>query len=113
MPNPQQHSIRERRGSSRLPIERDVRYRILGSGKTVVQAGTGKTLNISSRGVLFTTQSGLPEGKRVELAISWPAQLNNAVPLKFVAVGVLVRAETTQAAITIEKHEFKTRGLAL
>jgi PilZ domain len=103
----------ERRSSNRLPIERDVRYKVLGGKKSVTQVGLGKTLNISSGGVLFTTESPLPEGERVELAVSWPAQLNDVLPLKLVALGRLVRTEDTQAAISIERYEFKTRGSGL
>src|SRR5215510_14761210 len=100
----------DRRTSHRLPIEREVKYKVLGGKKTVKQIGTGKTLNMSSGGVLFTTESTLPEGERVELAVSWPAQLNDALPLKLVAMGRLVRTDETQAALAIEKYEFKTRG---
>src|SRR5258708_30260174 len=100
----------DRRASNRLPIEREVRYKVLGLKKSIKQVGLGKTINMSSNGVLFTTESALPEGERVELAVSWPAQLNQTLPLKLVALGRLVRTEETQAAIAIERYEFKTRG---
>jgi hypothetical protein len=100
----------DRRSSNRLPIERDVRYKVLGGRKTVKQTGVGKTVNMSSGGVLFTTETALPEGERVELAVSWPAQLNDTLPLKLVAMGRLVRTDETSAAISIERYEFKTRG---
>ena len=102
----------ERRASNRLPLVRDVRYRVLKGKKSVKPDGKGKTLNISSGGVLFTTESALPPGELVELAICWPAQLNGVLPLKLVAVGRVVRAEDDKAAITIDKYEFKTRGSA-
>jgi hypothetical protein len=100
----------DRRTSNRLPIERDVKYKVLGGKKTIKQVGMGKTLNMSSGGVLFTTESALPEGERVELAVSWPAQLNDVLPLKLVAMGRLVRTDDGSAAISIERYEFKTRG---
>jgi PilZ domain-containing protein len=101
----------DRRTSQRLPIEREVRYKVLmGRGQT--RTGTGRTVNISSAGILFTTDGLLPEGERVELSVSWPAQLNNTLPLKFVAMGRLVRCEENQAAIAIERYEFKTVGMA-
>ena len=105
--------IADRRVSHRLPIEREVRYKVLGVKKTVRFTGSGKTLDMSSRGVLFTTESRLPEGVTVEIAISWPAQLEDATHLKLVAIGVLVRSEERQAAISIQRYEFKTRGLSL
>jgi PilZ domain len=100
----------DRRTSNRMPIEREVRYKVMGGKKTIKQAGLGKTLNMSSGGVLFTTETPLPAGERVELNVSWPAQLNDVLPLKLVAMGRLVRTDETQAAISVERYEFKTRG---
>lgn len=99
----------DRRLTNRLPIEREVKYKIM-NGKTVKKSGLGKTLNMSSGGVLFTTEDALPEGERVELSVSWPAQLNDTLPLKLVALGRLVRTAEAQAAIAIERYEFRTRG---
>src|SRR5260370_33480068 len=82
---PVAESSDDRRASSRLPIERDVRYKVLGGKKSLKQAGSGKTLNMSSAGVLFTTESTLEEGQLVELAVSWPAPLKDVRPLKLVA----------------------------
>src|SRR5258708_26747156 len=103
----------DRRVTHRLPIEREVRYKVIGGKQTVRPTGSGMTLNMSSSGVLFTTESGLPEGARVEIAVSWPAQLDGATALKLVAIGVLVRSNEKQAAISIQRYEFKTRGLSL
>jgi hypothetical protein len=99
----------DRRTSHRLPIEREVKYKVY-SGRAVTITGTGKTLNISSGGVLFTTEGLLPRGERVELSVSWPAQLNHTLPLKLVALGRLVRCEEGKAALAIERYEFKTQG---
>jgi len=100
----------ERRLSNRLPIERDVRYKIFGGRRGITRVGWGKTVNMSSRGVLFTTESALPKGAHIELTVSWPAKLNHAVPLNLVARGVLVRVDENQAAVAMEKYEFRTRG---
>jgi hypothetical protein len=70
--------------------------------------GTGKTLNISSSGVLFTTGHMLLPGRRMELSISWPVQLNNQCALKLVARGRVVRFERGRAAIEIQQYEFRT-----
>ena len=97
----------DRRDSIRMPIERDVRYTVLGIR---AWAGLGKTVNISSGGVLFTTESRLRAGAEIELAISWPALLNNRIPIKLVVTGRLTRANGPHAAMHIERYEFKTRG---
>jgi hypothetical protein len=72
--------------------------------------GTGRTLNIGSGGVLFTTEDKLPLGRTVELSVNWPARLDGICPLKFVAVGRVIRAEADIAAVRIERYEFRTRA---
>jgi hypothetical protein len=99
----------ERRASHRFPIERDVRFKVL-SRKTGTEAGVGKTVNISSSGVLFTADRSLSPGKRVELSISWPAQLDKTCHLKLVAKGRVVRCEADKAALEIQQYEFRTSG---
>jgi hypothetical protein len=49
-------------------------------------------------------------GRRLELDISWPVQLNNQVALKLVARGRVVRFEEGRAAIEIQQYEFRTQG---
>jgi len=79
-------------------------------GKTVT-TGTGKTLNIGSGGVLFTTEERLPIGRLIEIAVNWPARLDGTCPLKFVATGRIIRSEDAQAAVRIERYEFRTRSM--
>jgi hypothetical protein len=99
----------DRRSADRFPIEREVRYKILNKRNTL-EEGTGKTVNISSNGVLFTTDQILLPGKRLELSISWPAQLDNKCQLKLVARGRVARLEQGRAAIEIQQYEFRTQG---
>ena len=103
-------AVDDRRTSNRLQIEQDVRYKALVRGKGDREVGIGKVINISSSGVLFSTETTLTVGGRLELTVSWPARLNEVTPLKLVAIGRVVRSEEKQAAIAIEKYEFKTRG---
>ncbi len=104
-------SAPDRRGNSRFPVREEVRYRIL-HAKSAPLAGTGKTLNISSGGILFTTEQKLPMGRLVEISVNWPARLGGTCPLQFVAIGRVVRAEMDFAAVRIERYEFKTRRAA-
>lgn len=99
----------ERRQADRFPLERDVRYKVL-SKRSTEEAGGGKTINMSSSGILFTSEHLLVPGKRVELSISWPAQLNNKTALKLVARGRVVRCEDGRAALEIQQYEFRTQG---
>jgi hypothetical protein len=98
----------DRRASDRFPIEREVRYKIL--SKKHEEVGQGVTVNMSSNGVLFTTEQLLVPGRRLELNISWPAQLNSKIALKLVARGRIVRYEEGRAAMEIQQYEFRTLG---
>jgi hypothetical protein len=97
----------DRRRTWRFPVREEVRYRVLRSEASA--SGVGKTLNISSGGILFTTEERLPMGHRVEVAVNWPVLLDGACPLQFVAVGEVLRSEANKAAVQIKRHEFKTR----
>src|SRR5437762_13001255 len=99
----------DRRQSDRFTIERDVRFRVL-SKRTGEETGDGKTLNISSSGVLFTTDQMLLPGRRLEVSISWPAQLTNKTALRLVAKGRIVRFEQGRAAMMIQQYEFRTQS---
>lgn len=100
----------ERRKSSRFPIEREIRYKTLNL-RTELQAGVGKTLNISSSGVLFTSEHDMPLGTRLEVAISWPAQLNDKCLLNLVARGRVTRHAKGQLALQIQQYEFRTQSI--
>ncbi len=102
-------STTDRRATDRFPIENVVRYKLL-EVKHVAQTGQGRTQNISSGGVLFTTEAQLPLGQRVELAMDWPVQLNEHCGLKLMALGKIVRSSADAAAINIEKYDFRTRA---
>lgn len=99
----------ERRRSSRFPIERELRYKTLNQ-RAESLAGNGKTLNISSSGVLFTSDHDLPVGTRLEVSISWPAQLNEKVFLNLVARGRVTRHTKGQLALQIQQYEFRTQS---
>jgi hypothetical protein len=100
----------DRRHSDRFPIEREVRYKVL-SKRSGEEAGEGKTLNMSSAGVLFTADHQLVPGKRMELSITWPAQLNNKCALRLVARGRVVRSQNGTTALEIQQYEFRTSAL--
>jgi hypothetical protein len=99
----------DRRSAKRMSIERDVQYRLINRLDGECE-GNGQTLNMSSSGVLFTTSEPLLPGRRMELAISWPAHLDNKCALKLVARGRVVRFEGSSAALEIMQHEFRTKG---
>lgn len=102
----------ERRKTSRFPMREDVTYKVLQPKRESI-SGSGTTLNISSDGILFTTEETLPVGRTVELAVNWPARLDGTCALKLVAIGRVVRSEPNRAVVRIERYQFKTRGSSL
>lgn len=101
----------DRRSKRRFNIEQGSRYRLL-DGSRVTESGTGRTTNISSNGVWFTTERVLGRGLQVELSISWPVLLNDVCPMKLMIYGRVVRSDPAGAALAIERYEFRTQGTA-
>jgi PilZ domain len=99
----------DRRHADRFAIEREVRYRILNK-RGSEEAGEGKTINLSSCGVLFSSEHMLLPGRRVELSISWPAQLNSKCALRLVARGRVIRFADGHTAMEIQQYEFRTQS---
>lgn len=100
---------RERRTKRRFVIEQEVRYKML-YGQRIAETGTGKTMNISSGGVWFTTENMLTTGMPVELSMNWPVLLNDSCPMKLMVYGCVVRSNERGAAVAIERYEFRTQG---
>ncbi len=100
---------RERRNKRRFQIEQEVRYKML-YGQRIAETGNGKTINISSGGVWFTTESMLTTGMPVELSMTWPVLLNDNCPMKLMIYGCVVRSNERGAAVAIERYEFRTQG---
>lgn len=100
--------ILERRARPRFPIKRDVRYKQF-RGRTGLE-GEGKTLNMSSKGILFTTEQRLFPGRPAALEVSWPVLLEGRIPLKLVVRGRTVWCDEAKAAIKIQHHQFHTQA---
>jgi len=107
--NFRQNADRERRTKRRFQIEQDIRYKML-YGQRIAETGAGKTMNISSGGVWFTTENMLTTGMPVELSLTWPVLLNDACPMKLMIYGCVIRSNEKGAAVAIERYEFRTQG---
>lgn len=101
----------DRRQKARFPFSRELRFKVL-QDATVLETGTGETLNVSSGGVLFSMNGELQPGCFVELSISWPVLLDNTCPMRFIVFGRVLRSEAGITACTIDKHEFRTQARA-
>jgi c-di-GMP-binding flagellar brake protein YcgR len=100
---------RERRMKQRFDIAEEVRYKML-YGQRLAETGSGRTLNISSGGVWFTTENALMVGMPIELSMSWPVLLNDSCPMKLMIYGCVTRSNEKGAVVAIERYEFRTQG---
>ena len=103
----------DQRSKGRYPIALDLQYKVLRGGR-VERAGVGRTVNISSGGVLFETDDLLPSRGSVELAMKWPFLLQGVCGLKLVMRGRIVRSASNgkATAVRADFHEFRTAGIS-
>jgi DNA-binding response OmpR family regulator len=98
----------DRRTNARFPCRLSVSYQAL-ERPFLTGVATSETLNISSKGLLFATDEPLQAGQLLQVSVDWPARLDNQIPLKLVAEGRIIRNINGQAAMQIDKYEFRTR----
>jgi hypothetical protein len=104
--------LADQRSKGRYPLALELQYKLL-RGSRIERVGSGRTLNISSGGVLFKADDPLPARGSVELAMQWPFLLQGACGLKLVMRGRIVRcdANTRATAVRTEYYEFRTAGM--
>ena len=100
-PTPQGSAARPGHHQQRFPISTPVKYIV---GKT---AGEGVTRNIGSDGLLMKTKCVLPQGKRIQLTLDWPAMLDRRLPLQLEIRGKILRSSGTGTAVAIESYEYR------
>jgi hypothetical protein len=94
----------ERRGKTRFPIELFARYAVQGLPEI---ERTGRTVNISSNGVLMTSAHEVSPGTLITGVIQWPIAIGNA-PLALHICGTVVRCGHGFVAVRIGIHELRT-----
>jgi hypothetical protein len=101
----------ERRGNRRYRIALDLQWNVV-RRRRVLDSGTGRTLDLSSGGILFDAGRQLQHGMTVEMSIAWPALLHDVAPLQLVISGRVVRSDGPRIAVNVLQHEFRTAGTA-
>lgn len=99
----------DRRLTRRFPLQQEIRYQLV-QPRFVAALQVGRTLDVGSRGILFTTTEKLPVGCLVEIAMHWPAPLNGHCLLQLVASGRVLRSDQKTAVMRIQRYEFRTRS---
>ena len=110
MPVDPMREITDRRSSHRFSLRMAIECRQIEPPLAPNRVFVGESLNISSKGLLFTTTEAFQPGQVIEASIDWPMRLNNGVRLTLVVEGAIVRKADDHAAIRIDKYEFRTRG---
>lgn len=106
IPTPSETQRPEQRLHQRYPIALDVEYR-LRTKQHQLCSGAGRTLNISSGGILFHPKDPLPFSGEIDLSLEWPFLLDHLCPLRLLAHGRIVRSDTRGTAVTILSHDFR------
>jgi hypothetical protein len=66
----------------------------------------GETKNVSSAGVLFTTESQLPLGESIEYMITFPRTPGARKDVRLRCVGKVIREDIQSFAASLERYEF-------
>ena len=100
----------DRRARRRYIVVAELEYNLL-SGHRPGRSGRGRTVNLSSKCVLFESDGPLPLRKQIELWIVWPVNLGDKVGLRLWVAGPIIRIQGNLAAVYVARHEFLTRRL--
>jgi len=96
----------ERREKQRFWITLPFTYSTVGRCRI---SGRGKTLNISSSGLLIQTEETF-YARNLELCIEWPVLLNESIGLHLCVRAFLIRINGNLKGLEIRSHHFKLRG---
>ena len=96
----------DRRQHRRYPLHLEGEY-WLSRKAGIKNHGFGRTLDISSGGVLFEADDPWPFQGDVELLLEWPAVLEEVYPLKLRIRGTIVRTQGRSIAVDLRHYEFR------
>ena len=99
----------ERRRARRFPLRREARYTILEPHKRHAPVGA-ETVDMSSGGICLRCANAPEPGSRMDIAVSWPASLENGCKLKLVARAKVMWRSADAIGLMMERHEFRTQG---
>src|SRR5271155_3694946 len=88
----------DKRTHQRYPIALDLEYKVLYRGR-VESLGSGRTVNMSSGGILIDASDIMRHGRLIELVVNWPFLLEGVCPLKLIVRGRIVRTDGRAVAV--------------
>ncbi len=98
----------DRRLHFRFPVVLEVGYHIW-ANQTRGERLSGRTVNMSSKGILFQTAYPVTRGSRIELEVEWPAVRQRGLDVCLNVRGRAVRIRDGCIAVRIDHAEFMRR----
>lgn len=99
----------DRRVHQRYPISLEVEYKLL-DRRGSQRKGLGRTINISSRGVLLHLNETPPSLGTIEFSVKWPFLLDGSIPLRWIVHGSVIRVAGSNVAVQVTDQVFHTAG---
>jgi len=96
----------ERRSRIRFPIELGAHYTV---DRRNDVSGTGKTVNISSNGVLITSAHAVSPDTSITVLIEWPIVLGDVSAFALHICGRVVRSDAGLVAVQFSRHELRAQ----
>lgn len=102
----------ERRSHTRFPLTLDLRYSSF-QRQGPAGMGRGRTIDVSSSGLAFTSDRPPAVNELLTVSIDWPVLLEGGVQLQLILTGEVVRTSGLLVALRIQRHEFRTKALGV
>ena len=96
----------DRRAHRRYPVSVNVNYTVVLPGGRV-QTGSGVTLNLSEKGILFQAETVVPAKARIEFSIPWPMGSEDEVQLELHGRGETTRVDGERVAVRVKSSLFQ------
>jgi len=94
-----------RRRSPRYDFQTEGKYSVF-ANQALVQSGSARTLNVSAGGLLLALDRPVPASCKLVVNLQWPNVYHDAVRVRLIASGQVVRVDGTRAALRIFSHRF-------
>lgn len=99
----------DRRATQRFSIAMDLKFGGLIPGPDEAE-GSGRTVNISSKGLLFIADTPVPVGSWLSLSIDWPMAPGEGT-VTLAARGRVVHSSEGRIGVILNWHEFRRQRL--
>lgn len=97
----------DQRAANRYGLQLDLFYRVFLKTGWVGLSGTGRTVNVSTRGILFRCSAVLIPDMTIELLVRWPVLAESTHQMELVARGKIARSNEQGTAVRVMYLELR------